>query len=131
MTSGSAARTGIGERRFSDGETSVDLCAGAARLALERAGIAPEELAGCVVATCTPDHASPANACLVQAALGPAGGLPCFDVSAGCTGFLYGHGERPGPCWPWMAGPYALLVGGEPLSRVTDMDRPDHLRPLR
>ena len=73
-------RTGIGERHFSDGETSVDLCAGAARLALERAGIAPEELAGCVVATCTPDHASPANACLVQAAW-----------------------RASGACWPWKS----------------------------
>ena len=42
-------RTGIGERRFSEGERAVDLCAGAGRLALERAKVSPEEV-GAVVA---------------------------------------------------------------------------------
>ena len=114
-------RTGIGERHFSDGETSVDLCAGAARLALERAGIAPEELAGCVVATCTPDHASPANACLVQAALGLPENIPCFDVSAGCTGFLYGLESVRGMLALEEQKKYALLIGCDQLSRVIDM----------
>ena len=114
-------RTGIGERHFSEGETAVDLCVGAARLALERAGIAPEELAGCIVATCTPDHASPSNACLVQAALGLPENIPCYDISAGCTGFLYGLETVRGMLALEEKKKYALLIGCDQLSRVIDM----------
>lgn len=114
-------RTGIGERHFSEGETAVDLCVRAARLALERAGIVPEELAGCIVATCTPDHASPSNACLVQAALGLPENIPCYDISAGCTGFLYGLETVRGMLALEEKKKYALLIGCDQLSRVIDM----------
>ena len=62
-------RTGIAQRYFSDGETAVDLAVGAARQAMERANVRPEEIGVCVVATCTPDHSAPSDACLVQAVL--------------------------------------------------------------
>ncbi|MBU5436174.1 beta-ketoacyl-ACP synthase III [Pseudoflavonifractor sp. MSJ-37] len=116
------SRTGIGQRHFSRGETAVDLCVGAGRLALERAGAAPDEVAVCVVATCTPDYASPSDACLVQAALGLPEDTPSFDVSAGCTGFLYGL-ETVRGLLALAEGKkkYALLIGCDQLSRILDM----------
>ena len=114
-------RTGIGERRFSRGERAVDLCAGAGRLALERAKVSPEEVGAVVVATCTPDYASPSNACLVQAALGLPEHIPCFDVSAGCTGFLYGLETVRGLLALGEHKNRVLLIGCDQLSRVIDM----------
>ena len=114
-------RTGIGERRFSQGERAVDLCAGAGRLALERAKVSPEEVGAVVVATCTPDYASPSNACLVQAALGLPEHIPCFDVSAGCTGFLYGLETVRGLLALGEHKNRVLLIGCDQLSRVIDM----------
>lgn len=113
-------RTGIAQRHFCDGESAVDLAVGAARQAVERAGVRPEDIGVCVVATCTPEHAAPSNACMVQAALGIPEDVPCFDLNAGCTGFLYGL-ETVRGLLALSKRPYALLVGGEQLSRVLDM----------
>ena len=113
-------RTGIAQRYFSDGETAVDLAVGAARQAMERANVRPEEIGVCVVATCTPDHSAPSDACLVQAALGIPEDVPCFDLNAGCTGFLYGL-ETVRGLLSLGSKPYALLIGCEQLSRVLDM----------
>lgn len=113
-------RTGIAQRHFCTRENAASLAVSAARQALERAGISPEEIGVCAAATVTPQYASPANACLIQAALGLAEDTPCFDLSAGCTGFLYGLEVMRGML---TISPkrYALLVGGEELSRVMDM----------
>src|SRR4051794_32647860 len=82
-------RTGIRERRFAGlGETSATLGAIASRHALESAGLAPTEVDLIVCATVTPDLMCPANACLIQAALG-CRHIPAFDISAACSGFLY------------------------------------------
>ena len=84
-----ASRTGIRERRFCCGdETAASLAADAARLALERAGADPGQLCACITATVTPDYASPSVSCLVQQRLGLPEELACFDLSAGCTGFV-------------------------------------------
>ena len=64
------SRTGIHERRFCTTETGVDLAEGAARRALEQAGIAAEEVGVCLVATFTPHYATPSTACLLQQRLG-------------------------------------------------------------
>lgn len=113
-------RTGISQRHFCDGESAVDLAVGAARQALERSGVRPEDIGVCVVATCTPEHAAPSDACMVQAALGIPEDVPCFDLNAGCTGFLYGL-ETVRGMLALSRRPYALLVGCEQLSRVLDM----------
>jgi len=82
-------RTGIRERRIAAPEqASSDLALAAAREALAEAGVAPEELDLVIVATNSPDMFFPATACLVQDALG-ARRAGAFDVSAGCTGFIY------------------------------------------
>jgi len=122
-------RTGICERRIADdGETTSSMAVQAAWRALETAGMSPSQLDLIIVATATPDHAFPATACLVQDALG-ASNAAAFDLSAGCTGFVYalgvaadmvdGRACRSGNGEPGQGG-LALVVGAETLSRITD-----------
>jgi 3-oxoacyl-[acyl-carrier-protein] synthase III len=83
-------RTGIRERRYSDGWTgAADLGAHAAREALDRAGVTGSEVDCVVFATLSPDIDMPASACLLQEHLGISG-MPAFDVRNQCSGFLYG-----------------------------------------
>ncbi len=115
------ARTGIRERRFAAGETLTDLTVEAARKAMERAGVQPQEIGLCITATVTPDRLFPSQACLIHQKLGLPEDCPAFDLSAGCTGFLFAM-ETAAAMLPRMNRPYALLVGGELLSRILDMD---------
>jgi 3-oxoacyl-[acyl-carrier-protein] synthase-3 len=83
-------RSGIKERHIaSEHEYTSDLAAKAAQRAIEQAGISPEEIDLIIVATVTPDMFFPATACFVQKKIG-AKRAACFDVSAACSGFLYG-----------------------------------------
>lgn len=83
-------RTGIKERRIAaEGEHTSDLAAKAALRAMEKAGITPEEIDLIIVGTVTPDMFFPNTACLVQKQIG-AKNATCFDLSAACSGFLYG-----------------------------------------
>jgi 3-oxoacyl-[acyl-carrier-protein] synthase III len=84
-----STRTGIKERRISEGENTSDLATKAAIKAIEDAKIAPEDIDFIVLATYTPDAFIPNTACIVQANIG-AVNATCFDVSAACTGFIYG-----------------------------------------
>ena len=82
--------TGIRERRIAEPqETTVDMALEASRIALERAQVRPEDLNLIILATSTPDYFVPAGASLLQDRLG-ARGVPAFDLTAGCTGWLYG-----------------------------------------
>jgi 3-oxoacyl-[acyl-carrier-protein] synthase III len=81
--------TGIRERRIAEPqETTVDMALEASRIALERAQVRPEDLNLIILATSTPDYFVPASASLLQDRLG-ARGVPAFDLTAGCTGWLY------------------------------------------
>ena len=116
------ARTGIRERRFArEGESLTQFTVAAARQALERAGLKPEDIGLCITATVTSDRLFPSQACLIHQELGLSEDCPAFDLSAGCTGFLYAM-ETAAAMLPRMNRPYALLVGGELLSRIIDMD---------
>ncbi|ADU84227.1 ketoacyl-ACP synthase III [Helicobacter pylori] len=83
-------RTGIKERRFaSAGEKSSDLGVIAAKQAIERAHLTPQDIDLVVVATLSPDFlAMPSTACVLSAKLGIEN-KPAFDISAACTGFIY------------------------------------------
>ncbi len=83
-------RTGIKERRFaSTGEKSSDLGVIAAKQAIERAHLTPQDIDLVVVATLSPDFlAMPSTACVLSAKLGIEN-KPAFDISAACTGFIY------------------------------------------
>ena len=83
-------RTGIKERRIAEeNEAPSDLGARAAQQAIERSGIAKEDIDLVVCATVTPDYlCMPSTACLIASKINlPA--VQAFDVSAACTGFVY------------------------------------------
>jgi 3-oxoacyl-[acyl-carrier-protein] synthase-3 len=83
-------RTGICERRIvGENEATSDLALRAARSALARAEVSPQDLDLIIVGTITPDTPFPAVANLVQDRLG-ATRAAAFDLSAGCAGFVYG-----------------------------------------
>lgn len=83
-------RTGIKERRLvGPGESNSKLAVAAARKALAQAGVSSAELDLIIVATLTPDYLMPSVAVLVQKELG-AHRAGAFDLSATCSGFLYG-----------------------------------------
>jgi 3-oxoacyl-[acyl-carrier-protein] synthase-3 len=112
-------RTGIAERRIAgEGETTSTLSLQAARNALEVADLDPARLDLIIVATVTPDYGFPSTACLLQDALG-AEEAGAFDLSAGCTGFVYAMALAADLI---SAGRYrtALVIGAETLSRITD-----------
>lgn len=82
-------RTGIKERRIAaPGEAASDMAVGAARRALEAAGLKPTDLDMIIVGTISADMPLPACAAFVQQKLG-CPGIPSFDVAAACAGFVY------------------------------------------
>lgn len=114
-------RTGIRERHIaSEDQATSDLAAEAARRALEDAGISAEEIDLILVATSTPDTIFPSTACRVQHNLG-ADHVPAFDLSAGCTGFLYGMIVAEGLILNGTAR-RVLLIGAELLTKITNWE---------
>ena len=83
------SRTGIQRRHHCTGETHASLCVSAAKAALDRAGVSPDQIGACIVATVTADTLVPSAACMLQRELGLPTDTPCFDLNAACTGFLY------------------------------------------
>ncbi len=83
-------RSGIVERRWVEpGEGGSDLGAAASAMALERAGMQPEEIDCIIVATLSPDHFFPGTGVFLQRKLGIRD-IPCLDVRNQCSGFIYG-----------------------------------------
>ncbi|MCK9582245.1 MAG: ketoacyl-ACP synthase III [Endomicrobiales bacterium] len=112
-------RTGIKERRIVDDSIATsDIAIKAAKKALEEANVAPQDLDAIIVATITPDMFFPSTACFVQKGLGATKAF-AFDMSAACTGFIYGLGVAKGLI---ESGSYSkiLLIGAETLSKITD-----------
>lgn len=112
-------RTGIRERRVADEKVATsDLAVKAAELALKDAGIDADELDLIIVATATPDHAFPSTAALVQKSLG-ASKAAAFDLSVGCSGFIYGMVTGANFI---SSGMYkkVLVIGAETLSKIVD-----------
>lgn len=112
-------RTGIKERRISlkgERESTTDLATQASLNAIKMAGVSPKSLDMIVVGTVTGDRMFPSTACMVQEALNAENAM-AFDVSAGCTGFLYAlsmadNAIQCGTCKT------ALVVGVDRLSSV-------------
>jgi len=113
-------RTGIRERRWVAGEGGgSELAEQATHQALERAGVALEEIDCIVLATLSPDHTFPGSGCFLQHRLGLAG-IPALDVRNQCSGFLYGLSVADA----WIrTGAYhrVLLVGTEVHSTGLDV----------
>ena len=112
-------RTGIHERRIArEDEALSDMALPAARAALAHAGVDPADIDLLIVATVTPDMAFPATAAILADELG-ARDAAAYDLSAGCTGFIYGIAQAYG----MLAGGVcrrALVVGGDVLSKIVD-----------
>jgi 3-oxoacyl-[acyl-carrier-protein] synthase III len=110
------SRTGIKERRFaSDGETTSTMSLRAARYALERAKLRPQDVQLVIVGTCSPDYIFPATACMVQSELG-ATRAGAFDVEAACTSFVTALGVARGMISSGTV-ENAVVIGAETLSR--------------
>ncbi|ONI39625.1 3-oxoacyl-ACP synthase [Candidatus Epulonipiscium fishelsonii] len=111
-----AQRTGIRQRRIVTDENTIDLSVKAAKEATE--GIDPLEIDLIIVGTVSPHQVIPSVACSVQAQLGATNAM-AFDISAACSGFIYGskiavEAIRCG------SAKKALVIGAEVLSKVVD-----------
>lgn len=83
-------RTGIEARRIAaDGECTSDMAKKAAENAMKNAGVRKEEIDLVIIPTICPDYAWPATACITASKLGFVD-VPAFDISAACSGFIYG-----------------------------------------
>lgn len=111
-------RTGICTRHIAEEETTTSLAVYAAKKALEEAKISIDELDLIIAATVSPDYLFPTLACEVQAAIG-ARRAAAFDISAGCSGFLFALGTADGY---FSTGRFhnALIIGAEVLSKMVD-----------
>ncbi|QZN73508.1 beta-ketoacyl-ACP synthase III [Paenibacillus sp. DR312] len=113
------SRTGIKERHIAaPDQATSDLAYEAAIKALESSGMTGSDLDLIIVATITPDSSFPSTACILQDKLG-AKGAAAFDLSAACSGFVYGLASATSFI---QSGMYnnALVIGADCLSRITD-----------
>ena len=112
-------RTGIKTRRIAGkNETTSTLASGAAKAALNNAGIDALDIDIIIVATMSPDMIFPSTACFVQDLIG-AKNAAAFDISAACTGFVYGLTVASSMIYSGTA-ENILVIGAETLSRIID-----------
>lgn len=112
-------RTGIKQRhKAADNEYTSQFGTAAARQALERAGLKPEDIDLIVCATTTPDQILPSTGALIQAQLG-ATNAAGMDVFAACSGFLYGVTMVESMIRTGQIR-YALVIGAELLTKYVD-----------
>jgi len=112
-------RSGIKERHITaPDETTADMAIIAGQRAIKDAGLAVKDVDMVLVATSTPDTIFPSTATWVQKGL-KADHAPAFDLSAGCTGFLYGMIVAEGLILAGSAR-RVLLIGTECLSKITN-----------
>jgi 3-oxoacyl-[acyl-carrier-protein] synthase-3 len=112
-------RTGIRERRIAgDDEALTDIALPACRRALEMAGADAASIDLVIVATVTPDMAFPSASALLANTLGMPDAA-AYDLSAGCTGFVYAIVQAHAMLDSGLA-TRALVVGGDVLSKILD-----------
>ncbi|OHB33899.1 MAG: 3-oxoacyl-ACP synthase [Desulfuromonadaceae bacterium GWB2_53_15] len=112
-------RTGIKQRRIAaEGEFTSTFAVEASLRALEMAGISADELDLIILGTVTPDFPLPSTACIIQHEIG-ARKAAAFDISAACSGFVYGLSIADKYIRSGIA-KKALVVGAEVLSRIVD-----------
>lgn len=114
-------RTGIKERRIANceaDESTADLATRSAQAAMKMASITSEQVDTIIVATLTADRLFPATACMVQKEL-HANNAAAYDISAGCSGFLYGL-EAANNSIRAGQSDTVLVIGSERLSSVVN-----------
>jgi 3-oxoacyl-[acyl-carrier-protein] synthase-3 len=113
------SRTGIKQRhKAADHEYTSQFGTRAAQIALERAGLKPEDIDIIVCATTTPDQIMPSTGALIQAQLGAVNAAG-MDVFAACSGFLYGVTMVESMIRTGQI-KYALVIGAEVLTKYVD-----------
>ncbi|MTE00051.1 beta-ketoacyl-ACP synthase III [Paracoccus sp. YIM 132242] len=113
------SRTGIERRHFAaEGQATSDMGLRAARAALDKAGLRPDDIDGIVLATSTPDHTFPASATMIQYGLGMTHGF-AYDVQAVCAGFVFALANADAMIRAGMAR-RVLVIGSETFSRIMD-----------
>jgi 3-oxoacyl-[acyl-carrier-protein] synthase-3 len=114
-------RTGIRERRMAAKEEALsDVALPACIDALKQAGLDGKDVDLLIVATVTPDMAFPSTGAILADRLG-ATDAAAYDLSAGCTGFMYALAQAYGMLAGGLA-KRALVVGGDLLSRILDWE---------
>jgi 3-oxoacyl-[acyl-carrier-protein] synthase-3 len=113
-------RTGIKERRIADQESITQMAYIASLEAINAAKIKPDDLDIIIFATLTPELRFPSTACLLQAQL-EASNAYAFDISAACSGFLYGLDLADAYMTSGKA-KNILLVGAERLSEIVNWE---------
>jgi 3-oxoacyl-[acyl-carrier-protein] synthase-3 len=112
-------RTGIRERRIAAPEMgAAEMGAGAARAALEDAGVDASEIDIIMVSTATPDRLLPSTACDIQALIG-ATGAAAYDFATACSGFPYGLALATGHIAAGQA-EKVLVICTEKMSSIVD-----------
>ncbi len=112
-------RTGIKERRHADpGLTLAELSKRASLIAMDRAKVGPQDLGAIILGTATQDRLLPSTACDLQALLG-ADNAAAYDLSAACSGWLYGLTQAEGLIASGQS-EHVLVIGAELLSRIVD-----------
>ena len=123
-------RTGIKERRIAEkGQTTSDLAYEAGKKALKAAGIGAQDLDLILVATMTPDTILPSMGCVLQEKLG-AKKAAAFDISAACSGFIYGMSVADAFIKSGDIQEHPPRRGRGPVA-VHRLGGPDDLHPLR
>lgn len=115
------SRTGIKRRHHATTETNLDMALAAAKMALENSGIDKSELGVCICATVRADNLTPSMACMIQTKLELPNNMPCFDINAACSGFMYGVSAARGLLMQ-SDKKYGLVIGSEILSKILDMN---------
>ncbi len=113
-------RTGIKERRISEGENTITMATNAAKEALKDSNLDSKDIDLIIVATLTPDNFMPSTACSVQNNIGALNAMS-FDISAACSGFIYGL-EVASSLLNFSSRKRALVIGAETLSKILNWE---------
>lgn len=111
-------KVGIKQRHICTDDTTSDMAVYASLNAIENANIDPKDIDLILVATLSPERATPSMSCIVQAKVG-ATNATCFDLNAACSGFVYALQTADAYIKAGMA-KTALIIGSETLSKLVD-----------
>ncbi|MEE8858117.1 MAG: beta-ketoacyl-ACP synthase III [Leuconostoc mesenteroides] len=110
-------RTGIHQRNVVTTENTSDLASEVAKKILAKSGVSPDSIDFIIVSTMSPDGLSPSTAAIVQANIGATNAF-AFDLSAACSGFVYGLSVASSLLMSrYQRG---LIIGAEVLSKLVD-----------
>ena len=117
-------RTGIEKRYYCEDESCTDLAIEAAKSAVKRglerdSEFSTDKIGLIIVATTSADYAFPSTACMVGKALNLKGNVMAYDLSAACSGFIYGL-QNAKALLSEIDNKYALVIGSEKISKLLD-----------